>query len=221
MCRSVLDFEHCHESQIFDGAKEVGSGSYKVLLDFLTAAFCHCHTSRILFECWQVTSADNRNDGAPIGGCNTSHTSIPTLTTTFSSGTLPPAHCPLVALLVQVMTTEILRSMFYKGSEVMREVAWIVMDEVHYLRDRERGVVWEESIVMAPKNARFVFLSATVPNAREFADWVAKVWQVLAMSNQYCGICWIESQVERSCALGATTDSAREHPQSELLSRIS
>lgn len=76
-----------------------------------------------------------------------------------------------------VMTTEIWRSMQYKGSEVMREVAWIIFDEVHYMRDRERGVVWEESIVMAPKNARFVFLSATVPNAKEFADWVAKVHQ--------------------------------------------
>ncbi|CDY45149.1 BnaA09g14430D [Brassica napus] len=74
-----------------------------------------------------------------------------------------------------VMTTEILRSMQYKGSEVMREVAWIIFDEVHYMRDSERGVVWEESIVMAPKNSRFVFLSATVPNAKEFADWVAKV----------------------------------------------
>ncbi|KAL0538167.1 hypothetical protein IC582_027169 [Cucumis melo] len=76
-----------------------------------------------------------------------------------------------------VMTTEIWRSMQYKGSEVTREVAWIIFDEVHYMRDRERGVVWEESIVMAPKNARFVFLSATVPNAKEFADWVAKVHQ--------------------------------------------
>lgn len=76
-----------------------------------------------------------------------------------------------------VMTTEILRSMQYRGSEIMREVAWIIFDEVHYMRDQERGVVWEESIVMAPKNARFVFLSATVPNAKEFADWVAKVHQ--------------------------------------------
>ncbi|KAD6795497.1 hypothetical protein E3N88_06393 [Mikania micrantha] len=76
-----------------------------------------------------------------------------------------------------VMTTEIWRSMQYKGSELTREVAWIIFDEVHYMRDRERGVVWEESIVMAPQNARFVFLSATVPNAKEFADWVAKVHQ--------------------------------------------
>ena len=59
-----------------------------------------------------------------------------------------------------VMTTEIWRSMQYKGSKIVREVAWIVFDEVHYMRDRERGVVWEESIVMAPKNSRVVFLSA-------------------------------------------------------------
>ena len=50
----------------------------------------------------------------------------------------------------------------------------IVYDEIHYLRDKERGVVWEESIIMAPKSARFVFLSATIPNAREFAEWIAK-----------------------------------------------
>eukprot|EP00835_Amoeboradix_gromovi_P003117 NODE_195_length_15388_cov_0.563926.p2 type:complete len:1008 gc:universal NODE_195_length_15388_cov_0.563926:5752-8775(+) len=72
-----------------------------------------------------------------------------------------------------VMTTEILRSMFYLGSEVFREVSVIIFDEVHYLRDKERGVVWEESILLAPKSARFVFLSATIPNAAQFASWIA------------------------------------------------
>eukprot|EP00898_Chlorokybus_atmophyticus_P007257 jgi/Chlat1/7532/Chrsp62S07029 len=76
---------------------------------------------------------------------------------------------------VLVMTTEILRSMLYRGSEVIREVAWIIFDEVHYMRDKERGVVWEESILLVPDNARLVFLSATVPNAKEFADWCAKI----------------------------------------------
>jgi ATP-dependent RNA helicase DOB1 len=47
-----------------------------------------------------------------------------------------------------VMTTEILRSMLYRGSELLREVAWVVYDEVHYMRDSERGVVWEESIIL-------------------------------------------------------------------------
>jgi ATP-dependent RNA helicase DOB1 len=74
-----------------------------------------------------------------------------------------------------VMTTEILRSMLYRGSEVMREVKWVIYDEIHYMRDKERGVVWEESIIMLPHKVRFVFLSATIPNSREFAEWIAKI----------------------------------------------
>jgi ATP-dependent RNA helicase DOB1 len=74
-----------------------------------------------------------------------------------------------------VMTTEILRSMLYRGSELMREVAWVIYDEVHYMRDSERGVVWEESIVLLPHRVRFVFLSATIPNASEFADWICEI----------------------------------------------
>lgn len=58
-------------------------------------------------------------------------------------------------------------------AEVVRELALVVYDEVHYLKDVERGVVWEESIVLMPKAARMVFLSATIPNAREFAGWIA------------------------------------------------
>uniref|UniRef100_H2ZE12 RNA helicase n=1 Tax=Ciona savignyi TaxID=51511 RepID=H2ZE12_CIOSA len=71
-----------------------------------------------------------------------------------------------------VMTTEILRSMLYRGSEVMREVAWVIFDEIHYMRNKERGVVWEETIILLPDNVRYVFLSATIPNARQFASWI-------------------------------------------------
>lgn len=74
-----------------------------------------------------------------------------------------------------VMTTEIFRSMMYKGSEMLREVAWVIFDEVHYMQDRERGVVWEETLIFLPKGARAAFLSATLPNAFEFAQWVAYI----------------------------------------------
>ncbi|KAI7906728.1 rRNA-processing arch domain-containing protein [Cokeromyces recurvatus] len=76
-----------------------------------------------------------------------------------------------------VMTTEILRSMLYRGSEIIREVAWVVYDEIHYMRDSERGVVWEESIILLPDAVRYVFLSATIPNAMEFAEWICKIHQ--------------------------------------------
>ena len=76
-----------------------------------------------------------------------------------------------------VMTTEILRSMLYNGSEITREMAWVIFDEVHYMRDKERGVVWEESIILLPAVVKYVFLSATIPNAREFAEWIVKIKQ--------------------------------------------
>ena len=36
----------------------------------------------------------------------------------------------------------------------------------------ERGVVWEETIILLPDNVHYVFLSATIPNARQFAEWI-------------------------------------------------
>jgi ATP-dependent RNA helicase DOB1 len=76
-----------------------------------------------------------------------------------------------------VMTTEILRSMLYRGSEIMREVAWVIFDEIHYMRDKARGVVWEETIILLPDKVRYVFLSATIPNAMQFAEWITKTHQ--------------------------------------------
>ncbi|KAK9269473.1 hypothetical protein L1049_001248 [Liquidambar formosana] len=74
-----------------------------------------------------------------------------------------------------VMTTEILRGMLYRGSEVLKEVAWVIFDEIHYMKDRERGVVWEESIIFLPPAIKMVFLSATMSNATEFAEWICNL----------------------------------------------
>ncbi|KAN0100273.1 DSHCT (NUC185) domain containing protein [Tylopilus felleus] len=73
-----------------------------------------------------------------------------------------------------VMTTEILRSMLYKGADLIRDVEFVIFDEVHYVNDAERGVVWEEVIIMLPDHISIILLSATVPNTKEFADWVGR-----------------------------------------------
>lgn len=39
----------------------------------------------------------------------------------------------------------------------------------------ERGVVWEESIILLPDHIRYVFLSATIPNAKQFAEWISYI----------------------------------------------
>ncbi|KAI0347991.1 antiviral helicase [Trametopsis cervina] len=73
-----------------------------------------------------------------------------------------------------IMTTEILRSMLYKGADLIRDVEFVIFDEVHYVNDAERGVVWEEVIIMLPEHVNIILLSATVPNTKEFADWVGR-----------------------------------------------
>ncbi|MCU1600147.1 MAG: helicase [Frankiales bacterium] len=76
---------------------------------------------------------------------------------------------------VVVMTTEVLRNMLYSGSEALRGLGHVVMDEVHYLADRARGAVWEEVIIHLPEDVVLTSLSATVSNAEEFAEWLVTV----------------------------------------------
>ncbi|MFD7097807.1 DEAD/DEAH box helicase [Streptomyces xanthophaeus] len=76
---------------------------------------------------------------------------------------------------VVVMTTEVLRNMLYAGSQALRGLGYVVMDEVHYLSDRFRGAVWEEVIIHLPESVTLVSLSATVSNAEEFGDWLDTV----------------------------------------------
>ena len=85
-----------------------------------------------------------------------------------------------------VMTTEILRNMLYKGSEMVKEIAWVIFDEVHYMRDKIRGVVWEETMILLSNKINYVFLSATIPNAREFGMWIS------LLKNQPCNIIYTE-----------------------------
>ncbi|KAK9168229.1 hypothetical protein Syun_000369 [Stephania yunnanensis] len=76
-----------------------------------------------------------------------------------------------------IMTTEILRSMLYRGADIIRDIEWVIFDEVHYVNDVERGVVWEEVIIMLPRHVNIILLSATVPNTTEFADWIGRTKQ--------------------------------------------
>ncbi|KAJ1505744.1 hypothetical protein HMI54_002737 [Coelomomyces lativittatus] len=76
-----------------------------------------------------------------------------------------------------IMTTEILRSMLYKNASLLRDVEFVIFDEVHYVNDMDRGVVWEEVIILLPPHVTLILLSATVPNVKEFAGWVGRTHQ--------------------------------------------
>jgi len=74
-----------------------------------------------------------------------------------------------------VGTTEILRNMIFTDDKRLDDIGIIVLDEVHYLGDSERGTTWEEIIIHAPKNIKFLCLSATVENKIEFLEWIVSL----------------------------------------------
>ena len=75
---------------------------------------------------------------------------------------------------VVVMTTEVLRNMLYEGRP-LHDLAFVVLDEVHYLEDSFRGPVWEEVILYLPAHVRLVALSATVSNTDELVGWIESI----------------------------------------------
>ncbi len=77
--------------------------------------------------------------------------------------------------LVMVMTTEIFRNTIFEDESRLHGIDWLIFDEVHYLGDPDRGSVWEESIIFAPENVRFIALSATVGNLEELQNWMSQV----------------------------------------------
>ncbi|NCA26263.1 MAG: DEAD/DEAH box helicase, partial [Actinobacteria bacterium] len=76
---------------------------------------------------------------------------------------------------IVVMTTEVLRNMIYSNSTTIRDLKYVVMDEVHYLADKFRGAVWEEILIHLSDAVQVISLSATVSNAEEFGEWLQTV----------------------------------------------
>ncbi len=81
---------------------------------------------------------------------------------------------------VVVMTTEVFRNMLYNTNfgntkDNMRDVKYVVLDEVHYMNDEQRGTVWEESIIYCPSNVQIIALSATIANSKQLCDWINTV----------------------------------------------
>lgn len=81
---------------------------------------------------------------------------------------------------IVIMTTEVFRNMLYGTNfgavaDNLKDVKYVVLDEVHYMNDEQRGTVWEESIIYCPTNIQIIALSATVANCDELTNWINTV----------------------------------------------
>ena len=79
-----------------------------------------------------------------------------------------------------IMTTEILRNLLYDAASGEIDVrldtlGLVILDESQYLADQERGVVWEETIIFCPAQARLLLLSASIGNPQDLADWLTSI----------------------------------------------
>jgi superfamily II RNA helicase len=90
---------------------------------------------------------------------------------------------------IVVMTTEILRNLLFKKGTLtesvgassllsMEGVDSVIFDEVHYINDRDRGHVWEETLILLPPSIHLILLSATLSSPQVFAEWLANLKQV-------------------------------------------
>ncbi len=89
---------------------------------------------------------------------------------------------------IVIMTTEVFRNMLYGTNfgavaDNLKDVRYVVLDEVHYMNDEQRGTVWEESIIYCPTNVQIIALSATVANAAELTDWINTVHSETVLIN--------------------------------------
>ena len=89
---------------------------------------------------------------------------------------------------IVIMTTEILCNLLYKRGSATEHLGLtaslhlddldaVIFDECHYINDKDRGHVWEETLILLPPEIKLVLLSATLEQPALFADWIGKLKQ--------------------------------------------
>lgn len=99
---------------------------------------------------------------------------------------------------VVIMTTEILRNLLFKANTATASMGItaelsldrldaVIFDECHYINDRDRGAVWEETMILLPREVNLVLLSATIESPEMFAGWLGELKQkpIHLISTQY------------------------------------
>ena len=86
-----------------------------------------------------------------------------------------------------IVTTEILKESLYKlrqkvetpdkeiSQDFVSSIGCVILDEIQYMSDPDRGLVWEETIILLNRDVQIIMLSATIRNTEEFASWIGNI----------------------------------------------
>ena len=142
------------------------TGSGKTVLAIYAIAHCLKHNKKVLYTS-PTKSLSNQKYAEFIDKFGTNG-SVGIMTGDIKMN--PDAQCI-------IMTTEILRNILYRHNSLINisEVGAVIFDEVHYINDPDRGKVWEECIILLPKEITLVMLSATIDKPETFASWIGNI----------------------------------------------
>jgi len=94
---------------------------------------------------------------------------------------------PLGELLI--MTAEILRNSLFKNDNNIYEwnfnpknIGCVILDEVHYINNSDRGKIWEEIIINLDPSIQLIMLSATISGAELMQKWI------IELKNKNCNL---------------------------------
>ena len=135
-----------------------------------------------------------------------------------------------------VMTTEILRNLLFKQGTMTEKVGTtsllslegldaVIFDEVHYINDKDRGHVWEETLMLLPSEVHLILLSATLANPYPFAKWLGinkqkKIWLISTMWRAVpLEHCVLNGEGKQICIYNSKEQFHQEHYRAWLQAR--
>ena len=150
------------------------TGSGKTVLAIYAIAHCLKHNKKVLY-----TSPTKSLSNQKYAEFTEKFDSVGIMTGDIKMN--PDAQCI-------IMTTEILRNILYRYNNDIEnnhitslinieDVGAVIFDEVHYINDPDRGKVWEETIILLPKDMTLVMLSASIDKPEVFASWIGDIKQ--------------------------------------------
>jgi superfamily II RNA helicase len=132
---------------------------------------------------------------------------------------------------IVIMTTEILRNLLFKYDSSTRHLGLsaalsldgldaVVFDEVHYINDKQRGRVWEETLILLPSIVNLVLLSATIDGPELFASWLGELKQkpIHLISTQYRIVPLTHGVLRGDTILTLMSNANKEHFEANLYS---
>jgi superfamily II RNA helicase len=95
----------------------------------------------------------------------------------------------------------------------------VIFDECHYINDKDRGTIWEETMILLPPSVNLVMLSATLDHPEYFAKWLGELKQkpIHLIETQYRIVPLTHNLLDRDYTLIPLMDASEKYNEKTYL----